>query len=110
MDPLIIFKGKNLQSKWLGKESLKDMYYGVSENGWMTTSIFYDWFQKFVCKVEVKSILLLFDGCLTHLSAATVELALAENGPNWKIVIHRIENQAFLFLGVDSVFIIDEIL
>ena len=79
MDPLIIFKGKNLQSIWLGKKSLKDMYYGVSENSWMTTSIFHDWFQTFVCKVEVRPILLLFDGLLTHLSAATVELTLAEN-------------------------------
>ena len=32
MDPLIIFKGKNLQSTSLGKESLKDTYYVVSEN------------------------------------------------------------------------------
>ena len=79
MDPLIIFKGKNLQSIWLGKKSLKDTYYGVSENSWMTTSIFHDWFQTFVCKVEVRPILLLFDGLLTHLSAATVELTLAEN-------------------------------
>ena len=28
MDPLLIFKGKNLQSTWLEKESLKDTYYG----------------------------------------------------------------------------------
>ena len=73
MNHLIIFKEKNLQSTWLGKKSLKDTYYGVSENSWMTTSIFHDWFQTFVCKVEVRPILLLFDGHLTHLSAATVE-------------------------------------
>ena len=88
MDPLIIFKGKNLQSTWLGKESLKDTYYGVSENGWMATSIFHDWFQKFVCKVEVRPILLLFDVHLTHLSAATVELALAENISLVKLPAH----------------------
>ena len=79
MDPVIIFRGKNLQSTWLGKESLKGAYNGVSENDWMTTLIFHDWFQKFVCKVEVKPILLLFNGHLTHLSSATVELALIEN-------------------------------
>ena len=43
----------------------------------MTTSIFHDRFQKFVHKVKVRPILL-FDGHLTHLSAA-VELALVEN-------------------------------
>ena len=88
MDSLIIFKGKNLQSTWLGKESLKDMYYGVSENSWMTTSIFHDWFQRFVCKVEVRPILLLFDGHLTHLSSATVELALAEKINLVKLPVH----------------------
>ena len=88
MDSLIIFKGKNLQSTWLGKESLKDMYYGVSENSWITTSIFHDWFQRFVCKVEVRPILLLFDGHLTHLSSATVELALAENINLVKLPVH----------------------
>ena len=76
MNPHIIFKCKFLQSTWLEKESLKNTYHGVIENGWMTTSIFLDWFQKFVYKVEVRPILLLFDGHLTHLSAATVELAL----------------------------------
>ena len=45
----------------------------------MTTSIFYYWFQKFICKVKVRPILLLSDGHLTHLSGATVEIALAEN-------------------------------
>ena len=78
MNPHIIFKCKFVQSTWLEKESLKSTYYGVIENGWMTTSIFHDWFQKFVYKVEVRPILFLFDGHLTHLSAATVELALAE--------------------------------
>ena len=27
LDPLIVFKGQNLQSTWLGKESLKGTYY-----------------------------------------------------------------------------------
>ena len=36
-------------------------------------------FQKFVCKVEVGPIFLLFDGRSTHLSTATIELALTKN-------------------------------
>ena len=88
MNHHIIFKCKFLQSTCLEKESLKNTYYGVIENGWMTTSIFHDWFQKFVYKVEVRPILLLFDGHLTHLSATTVELALAENISLVKLPAH----------------------
>ena len=33
LDPIIVFKGQNLQSTWLGKESLKDTYYTASDNG-----------------------------------------------------------------------------
>ena len=54
----------------------------------MTTSILHNWFKKFVYKVEVRLILLYFDGHLTHLSAATVELALAENVSLVKLPAH----------------------
>ena len=50
MDPVIIFKGESLQSSWLGKNTLKDTYFAVSESRWMTTTIFHDWFDKFIKK------------------------------------------------------------
>jgi len=33
LDPLIIFKGKNMQANWFGDEALPNTYYGKSENG-----------------------------------------------------------------------------
>ena len=33
LDPLIIFKGKNLQYSWYGDKALANTYYGKSENG-----------------------------------------------------------------------------
>jgi len=33
LDPLIIFKGKNMQSTWIGDRALPRTYYGKSENG-----------------------------------------------------------------------------
>lgn len=87
-DPLIIFKGKNLQSTWLGAESLKDTYYSVSDSGWMTTGIFHDWFGKFIQKVKVRPMLLLFDGHMTHLSASTIDLAMKENVTLIKLPAH----------------------
>ena len=38
MDPLIIFQGKNLQSSWLSKNTMKCTYFAVSKSGWMTTT------------------------------------------------------------------------
>ena len=50
LDPLIIFKGKNMQSSWVGTEALPETQYAVSESGWMTRVIFEDFFQKFCRK------------------------------------------------------------
>ena len=38
LDPLIIFKGKHMQTTWYGDEALPNMFYGKSENGeaWKT--------------------------------------------------------------------------
>ena len=33
LDPLIIFKGKSMQSSWIGDQALPNTYYGKSENG-----------------------------------------------------------------------------
>ena len=79
LDPLIVFKGNSLQTTWLGLESLKDTYFTASNNGWMTTKIFHDLFTKFGETVETTPLLLLFDGHLTHLSLATIDLAIQDN-------------------------------
>ena len=54
LDPLIIFKGKNLQSTWYGNKSPPNTQYAVSENGWMTTEIFTEWFFKFIKQVKLR--------------------------------------------------------
>lgn len=79
MDLLILFKGKNLQSSWLGKNTITDTYFAVSGSGWMPATIFHDWFEKFIKKVETRPILLVFDGHMTHLSLATLQLTKAAN-------------------------------
>ena len=78
MDLLVIFKGK-IHSSRLSNNTLKDTYFAVSKSGLMTTTIFHDWFEKFIKKVETRLLLLVFDGHLTHSSLATVQLAKAEN-------------------------------
>ena len=88
LDPLIVFKGKSLQTTWLGLESLSDTYIAASNNGWMTTKIFQDWFTKFVETVETRPLLLLFNGHLTHLSLATIDLTIQENMSLVKLPAH----------------------
>ena len=79
LDSLIIYKGKNMQSTWKGDNTLPKTFYTCSENGWMTTTIFHGWFEKFVEEQKVRPLILLFHGHMTHLAAATVQLAIKEN-------------------------------
>ena len=39
LDPLIIFKGKNMQYSWYGDKALPNTYYGKSENGMNTRNL-----------------------------------------------------------------------
>lgn len=88
LDPLIVFKGKNMMSNWVGKDALPGTYYATSENGWMTTTIFHTWMEKFCKDVKTRPILLLFDGHLTHTSLETIELAETENITLLKLPAH----------------------
>ncbi|XP_050706357.1 tigger transposable element-derived protein 6-like [Eriocheir sinensis] len=89
LDPLIIFKGKNMQSSWVGTDALPETQYAVSESGWMTRVIFEDFFKSFVEKTkDIRPILLILDGHLSHTSLATVELAKQENISIIKLPAH----------------------
>ena len=79
LDPLIVFSGKNLQSSWGGDKALPNTYYGISENGWMTTELFAEWFELFTKEVTDRPLLLLLDGHLTHVSILVLELAVKED-------------------------------
>ena len=79
LDPLVIFSGKNFQSTWRGKKALPNTFYGVSENGWMTTEIFTEWFTLFCEQVQERPLLLILDGHLTHVSVSIIEKAIEED-------------------------------
>lgn len=79
LPPLIIFKGQNLWSSWKGTKDIPGTTYACSEKGWMLTSIFNDWFANFCKTVTERPLLVIFDGHVTHLDPATIELAVREN-------------------------------
>ena len=69
-----------MQSSWCGDGALPDVQYAVSENGWMTSIIFEDFFKTFVDKTAgTRPLLLILDGHLSHTTLKTVELAIKEN-------------------------------
>ena len=76
--PLFIFAGKNFQNTWVGDKALPGTYYGVSENGWMTSEVIADWFDKFCVDVKERPLLLIFDGHLSHVSIRVIEKAMEE--------------------------------
>ena len=79
LDPLILFQGKNFQSTWKGEKSLPKTMYGISDNGWMTTAVFNDWFIEFSKEVKERPLLLIYDGHLSHVSINVIEMAISED-------------------------------
>lgn len=88
LPPLIIFKGQNLWSSWKGTNDISGTTYACSDNGWMMTSIFNQWFANFCKTVQERPLLVIFDGHVTHLDPATIELALRENVTLLKLPAH----------------------
>lgn len=78
-DPLILFAGKNFQSTWKGSTALPNTMYGISDNGWMTTDVFGDWFEQFIEYVKERPLLLVYDGHLSHVSIRVIQKAIAED-------------------------------
>lgn len=80
LPPLIVFKGKRLQSTWRptdGKDVLPGTQYAVTEQGWMNTTVFEEYFENFVEQVKDKGpILVILDGHLSHTSLKTAQLAM----------------------------------
>ena len=85
---LIVFQGKNFQSTWRSQNCIPGTWYGCSENGWMTTELFAEWFREFCEKVKERPLVLLYDGNLTHVSVAVMRKAREENITIIKFPLH----------------------
>ena len=103
LDPLIIFKGKIIQSTWYGEKALPETHYGASESGWMTTTIFHQWFQKFVVETkETRPLLLLFGGHMTHMWLETIEPAVGKDVSIGKLQLTALIYSSHLMLPVSA--------
>ena len=63
----------------VGAQHHPGLLYGKSESGWMTSEVFFEWFQAFCENVTQRPLLLLLDGHLSHVSIEVIELAIKEN-------------------------------
>jgi hypothetical protein len=79
LPPLLIFKGKKLQSTWRPVNPYKDMQFACSETGWMVTDIFNDWFNFFCTYVTQRPLLLVYDGHSTHINSTVIRKAISED-------------------------------
>ena len=80
--PLIVFKGQRVQSTWVGKNAIRETRYAATENGWMTTTVFENFFEQFVEYARAhtdRPILVFFDGHTSHTSKKTRKLAKDRN-------------------------------
>ena len=75
--PFILYKGKNLYQEWM-VNGPKNALYGVTENGWMETRVFTEYFNHLVkwLKDTPRPTVLIFDGHMSHISLETVQTAL----------------------------------
>ena len=68
-----------LQSSYRGVDTQPETYFGFTESGWITTTVFYSWLQKFATRIkDIRPLLLMFDGHSSHLSLETIEFAMEE--------------------------------
>ena len=80
LPPMIIFDRKGLNPEWTDGE-VPGSRYGLSETGWIDSSLFEGWFnQVFLkCIPPDRPVLLLLDGHSSHYNPAVVKCAAREN-------------------------------
>ena len=81
LSPYVVYKGKNLWSRWT-KNGPAGSLYSVSDSGWMESANFIQWFSKLFLPavkhlVDTAPIILFFNGHHSHISIKLIEEARA---------------------------------
>lgn len=89
LPPLVVFKGKAVQPRWISADALEDTMYAATANGWMEECTFHQWFKLMftphVAKVRLvqqladSPAILFLDGHSSHISIRIIELAIENN-------------------------------
>ena len=100
LPPLIVFKGSYHMAAWKAPNSIPGTQIAVSPKGWMTTSLFEEWFSRFCKRVVQRPILMVFDGHSSHLSYKLVKEARDEGITILKLPSHTTDRLQPLDLTV----------
>lgn len=77
MPPMILHKGKRIWDNMMGDTAFPGTSYAVSDNGWMTETVFTTWFKnQFLDYIKIKPALLIYDGHLSHISMELIQAAI----------------------------------
>ena len=68
--------------------ALPGTLYGISENGWMTSEVFSEWFHQFCDLVTERPLLLILGGHLTHVSIPVIMKGMEEDVTILKLPPH----------------------
>ncbi|CAF1549570.1 unnamed protein product [Adineta ricciae] len=76
LPPFVIYSAKQLNPDWTFGGPVGS-YYGVSESGWITKNLFFEWFKSFVDQTKdvSKPMLLIMDNHPAHISIEVIEMA-----------------------------------
>ena len=79
LPPFVLYKGKNIYQRWI-QGGPAGAVYGVTESGWMDSSMFLSWFMKLFCPAVAHltssgPVFLFFDGHHSHISLELIRKA-----------------------------------
>ena len=75
-------------STWVSDDQYPGTLIAATENGWMTSDVFYNWFCKFAERNTQRPLLLIMDGHSTHLNLKLIRKAREENITLLKLPAH----------------------
>ena len=89
--PFIVFKGKKMWENWMSKDAYAGTAYAVSDRGWMTETVFLNWFQhQFIDRVKLIEgpKILIHDGHISHVSISLIDCAVKNDTTLLKLPPH----------------------
>ena len=75
-------------SNWYTNKVYPGTQIARSENGWMTTDIFFSWFEQFCSSNTQRPLLLIYDGHATHINLKLIRHARANSVTLLKLPPH----------------------
>ena len=78
--PMMVYPRKRAVPEQFREGAYPNTLFGSSENGWMTSQLYIEWFKFFLRNIPpARPVLLIKDGLSYHISIELIEMALSNN-------------------------------